>query len=255
MYLNENVKELNNKYNKIGLEFTIHDHYIDVIEKKSFLLNDNPVLKNFLKKKLYMNYSDERKWYIGKMGMEFLTLNKFKTKPSRSIEELTNKLSEYVDMIEELDLRRSAKRFLKNHQKFYEAPAAKIIHHAYKGGLLEHTVQALEFAIVISDISENEIDKDLVIAGCIFHDVGKINCYEFINNHLIEITSMFLNQEHIINGVKLVSQEVKSEKLDKLIHIIASHHNLKKWGSPVKPRTNEAWIVHFADNISKDLNQ
>lgn len=50
-----------------------------------------------------------------------------------------------------------------------------------------------------------------------------------------------------------MTQAIKSERLDDLIHIIASHHNLKDWGSPVKPNSKEAWIIHFADSISDKI--
>ena len=90
---------------------------------------------------------------------------------------------------------------------------------------------------------------DVLIAGAILHDIGKINCYEY-NQINIDITGLFLRHEHIIHGVKLVTQYVRSKKIDNILHIIASHHNLKKWGSPVKPISIEAWIVHYADNIS-----
>lgn len=90
---------------------------------------------------------------------------------------------------------------------------------------------------------------DILIAGAILHDIGKINCYEY-NQRNIDITDLFLKHEHIIQGVKLVTQYVRSKKIDNILHIIASHHNLKEWGSPVKPNFIEAWIVHYADNIS-----
>lgn len=122
---------------------------------------------------------------------------------------------------------------------FFNAPASKYNHHDYKGGLLEHTVQTVEFALAIYENSNNQIDKDLVIAGAALHDIGKIHCYEQ-NGNFIDITDTFLTQEQIVNGIKIVSKEITSEKLDDLIHIIASHHNLKEWGSPVSPMSNEA---------------
>ncbi len=90
---------------------------------------------------------------------------------------------------------------------------------------------------------------DLLIAGAILHDIGKIYCYDYKQQN-IDITEIFLKHEHIIQGVKLVAQFIKSNKIDSILHIIASHHNLKEWGSPVKPNSIEAWIIHYADNIS-----
>jgi len=116
--------------------------------------------------------------------------------------------------------------------------------------LLEHTVQTIELALAVNDVIENLIiDKDLLIASATLHDIGKIKCYE-TSNGIIQITDTFAKQEHIINGIKIVSQEIKSDKLDELIHILASHHNTKEWGSPIEPKTNEAWIIHCVENLS-----
>ena len=105
----------------------------------------------------------------------------------------------------------------------------------------------------MNNVIENLIiDQDLLIAGAILHDIGKINCYKYYNE-IIEITDIFHKQEHIINGIKIISQEIKSEKLDKLIHILASHHNIKEWGSPIEPISNEAWIIHFVENLSSKI--
>lgn len=64
---------------------------------------------------------------------------------------------------------------------------------------------------------------------------------------------LFIQHEHIIQGVKIVSQNIILIKLDDIIHIIASHHNLKEWGSPAKPNSIEAWIIHYAENISRKI--
>ncbi len=97
-----------------------------------------------------------------------------------------------------------------------------------------------------------KIDKDLLIAGTLLHDVGKINCYK-IEDRKIVLTKTYFEQDHIINGIKLVSRNINSDKLDQLLHIIASHHNLKEWGSPTEPKSNEAWIIHFAENLSSKI--
>lgn len=65
---------------------------------------------------------------------------------------------------------------------------------------------------------------EVLIASVILHDIRKINCYEY-NQRNIDITEIFLKHEHIIQGVKLVTQYVSSKKIDNILHIIASHHN------------------------------
>ena len=60
-------------------------------------------------------------------------------------------------------------------------------------------------------------------------------------------------RDHIVQGVKLVTSFIQSEKLDSIIHIVANHHAEKNWGSPVQPRTPEAWMIHTMDNLSSKI--
>jgi len=90
---------------------------------------------------------------------------------------------------------------------------------------------------------------DILIAGAILHAIGKIYCYDY-NPRNINITDILLKHEHVIQGVKLATKFIRPRNIDSILHIIASHHNLKEWGSPVKPNSIEAWIIHYADNIS-----
>ena len=176
-----------------------------------------------------------------------------KTEPSKSIKMLAGELADYIKMIEEPELRGSLNAFMKKNRYFFDAPGARYYHHDYNGGLLEHTVQTVKLALTVSEATENLIiDRDVLISGAILHDVGKINCYEF-SMGIIELTDIFIEQEHIINGVKIISQEIKSEKIDALIHILASHHNIKDWGSPIEPVSNEAWIIHTVENLSSKI--
>jgi len=142
---------------------------------------------------------------------------------------------------------------LKHYWKFFYLPAAISYHHNYPYGLFEHTVETIQNALLIYQGRENiELDKDLIIAGALLHDIGKINCYD-INNETIVFTELADKQGHIINGIKIVSKHVKSEKLDQLIHIISSHHYFIEWGSTVSPQCNEAYIIFIADLLSAKL--
>lgn len=252
IYLYENLAKLNNLYGNLGILFEYDKNIIRIRETQKFLLNNYPEIKEKLKEKYNLTFNDRYKWYIGKEGEKRLSTKKIKIKPSRHINLLKRILFENIELIEETTLKDSLLQLLNRHLVFFEGPASKVRHHDYKHGLLEHTVQVLETAFNISKTIEENIDTDLLIAGAILHDIGKINCYKQFDGY-IDITEIFLNQEHIVNGIKLVSQEIKSEKLDDLLHIITSHHLQKNWGSPVKPNSIEAWIIHFADNISAKI--
>ena len=234
MYLEENLKRLNKKYNPFGLTFRYEGNIIRIKENPKYSLNNHSEIKQQLKIKYKMQFSPENLWHIKKDGIFILKSRLMKTEPTKSIEELTENLKIYIEMINEDDLKDSIKEILNNNQEFYTSAAAKHRHHAYIGGLLEHTLQTIKISMAFIEGIDDEIsiDKDLIIVGSLLHDIGKINCYKSINEG-IEITDTYLKQGHIINGIKIISQNIKSEKLDELIHIIASHHNLKDWGSPV----------------------
>ena len=252
MYLKLNLEKLNELYSSIGLSFVEENNVIKVKEKHKFLFNDYPEVKETLKQKYGMTFNDKNKWYIGRYGEKNLKTKRIKAEPNKDLEVLELTLINSVNKIKEEELRESIIQLLHDHPVFYSAPGAKVKHHDYRFGLFEHTVQVLELSLNISEIIGEKIDQDILIAGAILHDIGKINCYEQFENY-IDITDTFLNQDHIINGIKIVSQEIQSEKLDDIIHIIASHHYLKEWGSPVEPNSVEAWIIHFADNISAKI--
>lgn len=254
MYLQENLRRLNEQYNSFGIYFEYDGNIIRLKERPKYSLNKHESIKQRLTSQFKLKFSSELLWHIKKDGINILKSRRIKTEPKKPISELRNELMNYIEMISEDILRESIKNLLSNNNEFFNLPAAKLRHHAYEGGLLEHTLQTLNLSIKIMENLKDEIkiDKNIIIAGAILHDIGKINCYKFDDSG-IEITDIFLEQEHIINGVKILSQFIKSEKLNELIHIVASHHNIKDWGSPVEPRSTEAWIIHMTENLSSKI--
>jgi 3'-5' exoribonuclease len=134
-------------------------------------------------------------------------------------------------------------------------PAARMVHHAYRGGLIEHmaTVTAKVEAIVALD---KRINRDIAIAGAILHDIGKLRELD-PEHHGRTFEGRLIG--HLILGVQMIS-EVALEKnlteltwLRELEHIIVSHHGQTEFGSPVRPLTREAMVVHFIDNLDSKL--
>lgn len=253
MYLQKNIEILNEKYNKFGISFELNCQVIRIIEDIPFCLNNNPDLKEELKQKYNITFNQIDKWHIGRNNVERLRKKRIIFKTQRPIKKLAGYLLDYINQIEEVQLRESIFQLLKNFWKFFYLPAAMVHHHNYPYGLFEHTVETIQNALIIYQGRENlELDKDLIIAGALLHDIGKINCYD-INNETIVYTDIGDKQGHIINGIKIVSEHIKTKKLDQLIHIIGSHHNFKEWGSPISPQSNEAYIIFIADLLSAKL--
>jgi len=142
-----------------------------------------------------------------------------------------------------------------NKEDFCRAPAAKSVHHAYLGGLLEHVLDMCKVAIPIC--KNYGLSKDLVLAGCVLHDIGKIFelTYDFGIGYSVEGTLI----GHISQGMALTSEAIG--KIDgfppqmkmAIMHLIASHHGLLAYGSPRVPLMREAIALNLVDLLSSKM--
>ncbi len=133
--------------------------------------------------------------------------------------------------------------------RFASAPAARRMHHAYIGGLLEHT---LSMATIGQTISEHYgyVDKDLLMTGILLHDMGK--ALEYAVEGTFDFTDDGRLIGHIIRAITMVEKaantlDFPAEPLRQLVHLIASHHGTLEWGSPIVPKTLEAILLHQVD--------
>jgi len=138
-------------------------------------------------------------------------------------------------------------------------PAAVQYHHAYVGGLLEHTLSMAKTCDYLAGCYEN-IDRELLITGAILHDIGKITEYGIERNGaIIKITDEGKLLGHITIGYGIVLGRVKLIKgfpkdlKERLLHIILAHHGHKEFGSPKRPKTLEAFIVYHVDHMDADI--
>lgn len=164
-----------------------------------------------------------------------------------------------------------AKFFTEHGDRFRRAAAARKNHHARRGGLVEHVAQMMRSADALCGVY-SQLNRDLMIAGILFHDCGKLweNQYPetgFAQNHSIYGEML----GHIPLGIELVnklwhelldSPESKSWLAEEppsdhvrlhLLHLIASHHGAYEFGSPTLPRTPEAFALHYIDNLDAKL--
>lgn len=141
---------------------------------------------------------------------------------------------------------------------FSTAPAAKSMHHPYLGGLLEHVLSICGLAEKITAHYKNGINKDLLTAGAILHDIGKI--YELSYMRAFEYTDVGRLIGHITIGVELIDDRIRGiegfprELATLLKHMILSHHGLLEYGSPKRPKTIEAIILYYLDDMDAKVN-
>jgi len=140
-------------------------------------------------------------------------------------------------------------------------PAAKRNHHAYLGGLLEHSLSVAMAADALCAHYQRQgarVERDLLIAGALLHDVGKVR--ELSAARAIAYTDEGQLLGHILIGLQMVTREAeqipgfRADCLLHLQHLIASHQGRHEWASPKVPQTLEALILHYADDLDSKMN-
>jgi 3'-5' exoribonuclease len=140
---------------------------------------------------------------------------------------------------------------------YSRAPAAKAMHHVYLGGLLEHS---LAVASLADDICQRYpgLNRDLLVAGALLHDVGKIRELRYARS--FEYTDVGKLLGHIVIGVELIEEKLRTlpdfpmELAILLKHLLLSHHGQYEFGSPKRPKTLEAVILNFIDDLDSKIN-
>ena len=136
------------------------------------------------------------------------------------------------------------------------APAAMTMHHAFIGGLLEHIVSLIGLSAAIRPYYP-ELDADLLLAGVVLHDVGKVDELRYARE--IDYTTEGRLLGHIMLGVGLVRDKIKAipgfpPRLAVIVeHLILSHHGTYEFGSPALPQTREAVALHFLDDLDSKM--
>ena len=211
--------------------------------------------------------------YQGRMQLKVHDVQKSAgTKPDMSdflpvtkqgIEPLWKRLRALVAEIADPDLRRLLDQVYSDSpeaetaRRFRQAPGGKSMHHDYIGGLLEHTVSVAEICRFLSGHYEG-VDRGMLIAGALLHDVGKVE--ELSYEGTFDYTDEGRLLGHLYMGAEYVSRVCDGiggfplEKKMLLKHMILSHHGELEFGSPKRPKTLEAILLHFVENMDAKAN-
>ncbi|HEY8889279.1 MAG TPA: HD domain-containing protein [Clostridium sp.] len=181
-----------------------------------------------------------------------------------SPEIMYNDILDYLAKIENADIQNIVTNIISNNeQKLMHYPAAKSNHHAIRSGLLYHTTTMLKAGEKLSEIY-TFLNTDLLYAGIILHDIGKI--YEMNASDLGIVSEYSVEGQligHIVQGVKMIetaSIEVKADKEVTMLleHMVLAHHYEAEYGSPKKPMIPEAEMLHHLDTMDArmyDMNK
>jgi 3'-5' exoribonuclease len=137
---------------------------------------------------------------------------------------------------------------------FAVAPAAVRMHHAYRHGLLEHSVVVAEVAAAVAERLPS-VDRDVVVAGALLHDIGKVVSYSSDPfapgfTDVGRLHGEIVLGHEIVRGLIAEAGGFPEELSARLRHVIVAHHGEKEKGSPVVPMTREAIVVHYCDDMT-----
>jgi 3'-5' exoribonuclease len=174
-------------------------------------------------------------------------------------EALWKELLGLVDAIADKHVKELIQAFIQDEdvaQRLRRSAAAKSMHHAYAGGLLEHTVSCLKLAHRLAD-HYPQVDRDLLVAGAFFHDLGKIR--ELLGEKSVEYTDEGKLVGHHVMAAQWIHDKARRVGAPRdlehhVVHLVLAHHGKLEYGSPKVPLTLEALLTHYIDELDSRVN-
>ncbi len=202
---------------------------------------------------------------VEKASAEGLDPNEFQSAPDHDADKLLQRANDLVRGISSFPLRALGETILLDQAAvagFRTTPAGVSAHHAYPGGLLEHVVCMMELADRVCPLYPG-VDRDLVLIGCLIHDIGKIR--ELSSSKGLSYTDegqlighLALGQEMLAGFIsqaeKLMGQTFPADLRLRVLHMLLSHHGSLEFGSPRVPMTPEAIALHQIDLLDSRMN-
>lgn len=208
--------------------------------------------------------------YLGKMQLviaelkrvpeEEVVLADFLPETDRDIREMEAELAVLVDSLGDAHLKGLLNSFFADPSflaVYRTAPAAKGMHHVYLGGLLEHSLAVAKLVDAIVPLYTG-LNRDLLIAGALLHDVGKVREMTYLRSFDYSDEGKLIG--HITIGVEMVQEKIAGlagfppELAMLLKHMLLSHHGQYEFGSPKRPKTLEATILNYLDDLDSKIN-
>jgi 3'-5' exoribonuclease len=198
--------------------------------------------------------------HIERVKEEDILFSDFFLMAGKDIDEMFQSLLEISQQIRNLHLNQLLQLFWEDEsfiKLFKLAPASKWVHHNYLGGLLEHTLSLAQ--LVLKNISQyNGLNQDLLLTAAILHDLGKVD--ELTYHRSFDYSDEGRLLGHIILGIERVEEKIRQlpdfpKDISILLkHFLLSHHGQYIWGSPKRPMTLEAVMLHYLDDMDAKIN-
>lgn len=218
----------------------------------------------------FLEVSAKASVYLGKMQLVISELRKipeedviladFLPETDRDIREMEEELAALVGTVANSWLSKLLNSFFSDQDimgLYRMAPAAKGMHHVYLGGLLEHSLAVAGLVDAVVPLYQG-LNRDLLIAGALLHDVGKVREMKFSRSFDYSDEGKLIG--HISIGVEMIHERVcqipdfPPELAMQLKHLILSHHGQYEYGSPKRPKTIEATILNYLDDLDSKIN-
>ncbi len=189
-----------------------------------------------------------------------VSLEQFMPASKRSLKGMRQELEEVIARVADPAIRSLLQEIFqeKTLEDFIHSPAAKKMHHAYIGGLAEHTLSIIGMVHKTAD-HYPILDRDLLVAGALLHDIAKIREFDFARPPF-DYTDQGRLIGHLVLGAEMVRKAaenvagITTEQVDQITHLILSHHGQLEFGSPVLPMTPEAMLLHHLDDMDAKMN-
>ena len=196
---------------------------------------------------------------LRKLGDTEIEFSDYLPKTTKNIDELWHALGTFVASFQNPYLRSLVQAFMSDPEiaaAYRNAPAAKTLHHAYIGGLLDHVVSLFRSCDLISR-NYPQINRDLLLTGAFLHDIGKI--HELAYNRSFSYTTRGQLLGHMVIELEMLQTKLvlvpdfPAELKTLLEHLIISHHGEYEFGSPKLPMFPEALVLHYMDDLDSKM--
>jgi 3'-5' exoribonuclease len=225
----------------------------DSFEKDDFVRAKGKAVS--FQERLQMNIN-----HIERVDEEQVVLSEFFPRAEKDTDEMFNSLLAMSRQVKDAHLSKLLRLVFDDEpflKRFQIAPASKSIHHTYLGGLLEHTLSLA--TLVLQNANHYEgLNLDLLLTGAILHDLGKVDELSYHRSFDYSDEGRLLG--HIILGLERVEEKIRQisgfpKELSILLkHLLLSHHGQYVWGSPKRPMTLEAVMLHYLDDMDAKIN-